>query len=110
MFGKYFYSITASHSMSLKCKSIVFLLVHGYWATWGNWGECSATCNSGGTRKRTRTCTNPAPMNGGDDCDSAKIGSLQTESCNTKIICPGLYLNGCKLPDQMNIFNKVIVN
>ena len=39
-------------------------------------------------------------MNGGDDCDSTIKGSLETESCNTKIVCPGLVWDSCKLPDQ----------
>ena len=71
---------------------IVLFLVQGNWAPWGNWGECSATCNAGGMRKRTRTCTDPAPKYGGDNCDSTIEGSLQTESCNTKIVCPGIPL------------------
>ena len=40
---------------------------------WSAWSRCSATdCNAGGTR--TRSCTNPAPACGGQDCtgDSSK--------------------------------------
>lgn len=34
---------------------------------WSAWSQCSASdCNTGGTR--TRTCTNPAPACGGQDC------------------------------------------
>lgn len=43
---------------------------------WTVWGDCSVTCG-GGTR--TRTCTNPAPANSGDDC----VGDL-SEDCNTQ--------------------------
>ena len=78
--------------MNLDLRIILLLQVHGKWAAWGDWTACSATCNAGGTRKRTRTCTDPAPIHGGDDCDSTSVGSLETESCNTNIVCPGMIL------------------
>ena len=58
-----------------------FHAVDGKWSRWGRWGTCSATCE-GGTQSRTRTCDNPAPENGGAECDSN--GSLGEESqpCN----------------------------
>ena len=46
---------------------------------WSNWGACSATCG-GGTQ--TRTCTNPAPANGGAYCSGAS-----SQSCNNQL-CP----------------------
>ncbi|KAJ1190151.1 hypothetical protein NDU88_006890 [Pleurodeles waltl] len=53
--------------------------VKGSWSCWSSWSQCSTTCG-GGHYQRTRTCTNPAPSNGGDIC----IG-LHTEEalCNT---------------------------
>lgn len=36
--------------------------VDGYWAPWGRYGPCSATCG-GGTQNRTRDCV--PPRNGG---------------------------------------------
>ena len=48
---------------------------------WSDWGACSADCG-GGTQ--TRTCTNPAPANGGADCQ----GSAQ-QSCNTQACASG---------------------
>jgi cysteine-rich repeat protein len=47
---------------------------------WSEWGVCSVTCG-GGTQ--SRTCTNPAPANGGTDCTGEA-----TQSCNTNS-CPG---------------------
>ena len=45
---------------------------------------CSAACG-GGTREGTRTCTNPAPSNGGADC----AGEItESEACNEED-CPG---------------------
>ncbi|XP_053385659.1 uncharacterized protein LOC123538853 [Mercenaria mercenaria] len=41
--------------------------VDGIWAQWSNWTSCDVTCGNG-TQMRTRTCANPAPSNGGNDC------------------------------------------
>ena len=47
---------------------------------WSDFGACSKSCG-GGTE--TRTCSNPAPANGGKDC----VGD-GTKVCNTQG-CPG---------------------
>ncbi|XP_069105026.1 SCO-spondin-like isoform X1 [Argopecten irradians] len=57
--------------------------VHGQWASWGGYGGCSRTCG-GGEKVRTRTCTNPAPAHGGNDCPNSNRDSA---SCNTNA-CP----------------------
>ncbi|KAK3095774.1 hypothetical protein FSP39_018901, partial [Pinctada imbricata] len=45
--------------------------IDGVWTDWTMWGPCaciSGSFHNGGTRKRTRTCTNPAPLYNGDEC------------------------------------------
>ncbi|ESN93354.1 hypothetical protein HELRODRAFT_89118, partial [Helobdella robusta] len=52
--------------------------VHGKWAEWSAWGDCTLTCG-GGQRRRFRTCTNPVPKHNGRAC----IGVAQeTDVCN----------------------------
>ncbi|XP_078326862.1 coadhesin-like [Crassostrea virginica] len=53
--------------------------IHGNWAAWGSWGSCTVTCG-GGTKGRTRTCTNPAPQYLGNDCAGSASSST---TCNT---------------------------
>ena len=45
---------------------------------WSAWSACSATCG-GGTQ--TRTCTNPAPANGGLDCSGPSSQICNTQAC-----------------------------
>jgi len=44
--------------------------VDGGWSAYGPWGACDATCGEG-VMLSTRTCTSPAPANGGRPCDGA---------------------------------------
>lgn len=47
---------------------------------WTDWGFCSATaCGTTGTK--TRTCTNPAPANGGADCTGSASQSCNAPAC-----------------------------
>ena len=43
-------------------------LVDGGFTVWSKYTKCTATCG-GGSQKRMRSCTNPAPAHGGDDCE-----------------------------------------
>ena len=65
----------------------LFVLVNGRWSAWLSWGACSRTCG-GGAQRRSRTCTNPPPRNGGAACFG---GRFQTRQCNS-IGCPGTFL------------------
>ncbi|XP_052703574.1 A disintegrin and metalloproteinase with thrombospondin motifs adt-1-like [Crassostrea angulata] len=57
--------------------------INGGWAGFGSYGACSKTCG-GGTQTRSRTCTNPAPQWGGDNCPGS---STESQACNTNA-CP----------------------
>uniref|UniRef100_A0A7M5UL69 Uncharacterized protein n=2 Tax=Clytia hemisphaerica TaxID=252671 RepID=A0A7M5UL69_9CNID len=41
--------------------------IHGNWSQWSNWTECDKPCGVG-FQNRSRTCTNPPPQHGGDNC------------------------------------------
>ena len=62
----------------------IYTSVDGGWTEFGAWSQCSAKCG-GGNQTRNRSCTNPAPAYGGDDC----VGSAQeSQECNNQS-CPG---------------------
>ncbi|KAM9857915.1 complement component C7 isoform 2-T2 [Aulostomus maculatus] len=49
-------------------------VIHGCWSCWSAWSRCS-----GGQRSRSRSCSRPAPQNGGQSC----IGeSSETSGCD----------------------------
>jgi len=52
--------------------------VHGGLSSWSKYDECSVSCGGGLTARR-RTCTNPAPDHGGNDCEGAR---KQSKVCN----------------------------
>ena len=47
-----------------------YFLVHGGVTSWSGFDACSVTCGYG-YQTKTRTCTNPAPLNGGDECSES---------------------------------------
>ena len=75
----------------ITSQRIETFLVDGGYSDFGDWSECSAECG-GGTQTRSRTCTNPAPANGGADCEG---DSTESRECNTQG-CPGKSSEGLK--------------
>ena len=65
------------------CKFFVQWLVHGGFTNWSMWSACTLSCGTG-SQSRSRACTNPTPMHGGNDCSGAVEETL---NCNTQM-CP----------------------
>jgi hypothetical protein len=53
--------------------------IAGGWSDYSAWTTCTKSCGTG-TQTNARTCTNPAPFNGGADCAGSPTSS---QSCNT---------------------------
>ncbi len=74
-----------SGSSSQACNTQACVVpVNGGWSAWS---ACSATCG-GGTQ--TRTCTNPAPANGGSNCSGSSSQACNTQAC--EVVAPKLSL------------------
>ncbi|KAK2565039.1 A disintegrin and metalloproteinase with thrombospondin motifs 6 [Acropora cervicornis] len=59
--------------------------VNGGWSGWSSqWSGCTRRCG-GGLQWKTRTCTNPKPANGGEDCEGDSRSSFRV--CRTSP-CP----------------------
>ncbi len=56
--------------------------VDGAWADWGDWTTCSVSCG-GGIWSRERTCSDPTPARGGEECEGedGEIGQCQDVDC-----------------------------
>lgn len=60
--------------------------VHGNYSEWSEFTDCSKTCE-GGQKHRKRTCSNPSPRLGGNDC--AGLGrDVEYIDCNSDVRCP----------------------
>lgn len=65
----------------IRCEKQI---VNGGWSLWGQFSECSVTCN-GGTKFRTRICNNPTPDPEGIPCNTSE--ATEIVPCNAQQ-CP----------------------
>ncbi|KAH3789112.1 mucin-like protein [Dreissena polymorpha] len=72
------------HKAKLVCQKFCKLcnLVDGNWNWWLSWSGCDVTC-ANGTQTRHRTCTDPAPQNGGLQClgDGTQSKTCTLDAC-----------------------------
>ena len=65
----------------------LFLTVarNGAYTSWSSFGQCSKACG-GGVQIRFRSCTNPAPENGGFPCfgPDRDFSSCNVQGCPSK--------------------------
>ena len=75
----------SAYKYSFRSSSkFIYNSVDGGLSEWSEWSTCTKTCGTG-EEQRTRTCTNPTPFHGGQDCSGPLTDA---QPCNTQE-CPG---------------------
>ncbi|KAI3372037.1 hypothetical protein L3Q82_006906 [Scortum barcoo] len=62
-------------------------VIHGRWTCWSAWSSCS-----GSRRSRSRSCSNPAPQNGGQHCIGESTETSECEDQELEHLNPSLEL------------------
>ncbi|ESN90657.1 hypothetical protein HELRODRAFT_189937 [Helobdella robusta] len=68
---------------SAVTSTSIAIRVDGHWSAWSSWSDCDVTCESG-YKTRSRSCTDPAPLNEGQDCQG---DGYEVARCNLAL-CP----------------------
>ncbi|XP_067391452.1 netrin receptor UNC5A isoform X2 [Emydura macquarii macquarii] len=61
-----------------SASAAVTVYVDGGWSGWSRWSLCALDC----THWRSRECSEPAPRNGGQECQGAE---LETHNCTSQL-------------------------
>ncbi|XP_076368264.1 netrin receptor UNC5B-like isoform X5 [Tachypleus tridentatus] len=80
--GNYTCGAKNEANQRLSEPATLTVYVNGGWSSWSPWSECSSRCGRG-IQTRKRLCSNPAPLNEGEQC----VGeTAQKTDCTT--LCP----------------------
>ncbi|XP_065653731.1 A disintegrin and metalloproteinase with thrombospondin motifs adt-1-like isoform X8 [Hydra vulgaris] len=68
------------------CDNNIICPVNGYWSTWSSWSLCNQPCK-GGIISRFRSCSNPMPNFGGQDCNGNVVdfANCPWQTCKSSV-------------------------
>lgn len=85
---KQYYVFISQEQFSVDyLKPSSYFSVNGDFTLWTPWSPCPDACGRTALRSRERYCTNPAPANGGKNCEGPRF---QLKLCKIKQ-CAGLH-------------------
>ncbi|XP_037956658.1 netrin receptor unc-5 isoform X2 [Teleopsis dalmanni] len=69
------YSCGAENIAGKRISDAATLIVYvnGGWSAWSHWRDCKCGANIGKGKKRSRSCNNPKPINGGEQCTGRQV-------------------------------------